>query len=215
MQTLLFVLFSALSPSMQNMFLNQCVMATNDKEACECALNKLGSKYNEKTFLALQAGTLSEKEENAILQDLFLTASDCFVEKECTKEISFIVGEKEASKICGCATKKIKQMKSLEQAAFLTLEGNFVVENEKKFEALVMQEIYPCLPQKITKSIRNNLIQECSKETKHPESAKICACITDEIFSKYSLPDFFRDTFGQSPELDEWMVKATKKCSTL
>ena len=24
----------------------------------------------------------------------------------------------------------------------------FVVENEKKFEALVMQEIYPCLPKK-------------------------------------------------------------------
>ena len=50
MQALLFLLTAALSPAMENMFLNQCVMATNDKEACSCAITQLNGKYNEKTF---------------------------------------------------------------------------------------------------------------------------------------------------------------------
>ncbi|MEE1276908.1 MAG: hypothetical protein UHC59_07930 [Fibrobacteraceae bacterium] len=212
MQALLFLLTAALSPAMENMFLNQCVMATNDKQACSCAITQLNGKYNEKTFLALQMGTLSEKEEQEILQDLFLTASDCFVQKECASEISFIVGEQEANKICHCAVSKLKKMEKAEQAAFLTLEGNFIAENEKKFEEIVMREIYPCLPKKLTPIMRENLISECAKETTHRDGKKICACITDEIFKKYSLTGFFRDTFGNSPSLDELMAKSTEKC---
>lgn len=215
MYAALFVLVSALSPAMETMFLNQCAMATNDPKACSCALEKLGKKYSEKTFLALQTGALSQEAEEAILQDLFLTASDCFVQKECSKEISYIVGPKEGDKICQCAIGKLKKMEQAEQAAFLTLEGNFVVENEKKFEDIVMKEIYPCLPKKVTPAIRENLINECAKETDHPNGKKICTCITDEIFKKYSISDFFRDTFGHSEALDELMVKSTEKCLSL
>lgn len=212
MQSLLFVFLAALSPTMEGLFMNQCMSAVQDKSSCECALKRLGEKYSEKTFLSLQTGMLSSEEENAILQDLFLIASDCFVKNECANEITFIVGPQEASSICQCAVENIKKMEKKEQAAFLSLEGNFVAENEKRFEEMIMKEIYPCLPKKLTPSIRNNLIKECAKGTTQPQGEKLCACVTDEVFKQYSISNFFKDTFGNSQTLEETMQKATKKC---
>lgn len=203
----------ALNPVVELSVLNQCTTSTGNRAACECAVEKLGGKYSEATFLAFDRGTLDETTRTNLLIDMFESVSECFVRDECAEDVSYIFGNAEAKKLCDCAVDRIMKMDDLEQAAFLATEGNYISENMKRFEDKVMQEIMPCLPKKLTPAIRENLVKECASAAPEiPNVENLCSCVTDEVFKKYSLTDFVKDTFGMNPELDAFMVNATARC---
>ena len=206
-------LAGALNPVVELSVLNQCTNATGNRAACECALEKLGGKYSEATFLAFDRGTLDEATRTSLLIDMFESVSECFVRDECAEDVTYIFGEAEAKKLCDCAVDRIMKMDDLEQAAFLATEGNYISENMRRFEDKVMEEIMPCLPQKLTPAIRENLVNECAASAPELRDVRtLCSCVTDEVFKKYSLTDFVKDTFGMNPELDKFMQTATERC---
>lgn len=206
-------LAGALNPVVELSVLNQCTNSTGNRAACECAVEKLGGKYSESTFLAFDRGTLDEATETALLIDMFEAVSECFVRDECAEDVAYIFGEADAKQLCDCAVDRIMKMDDLEQAAFLATEGNYISENMKRFEDQVMKEILPCLPKKLTPAIRENLVNECASAAPElPDVRELCSCVTDEVFKKYSFTDFVKDTFGMSPELDAFMVNAAERC---
>lgn len=209
------LLLGTLNPATENAFLSQCAMTTGNKEACLCALKRLGKKYNEQTLFGLSSGNLSEKERTRVMQDVFETATKCFVQDECSEEISHILGKPLAQKTCACAVERLMKMDDLEQAAFLAVDGNFFAENERRFEEAVMKEIKPCLPKQVTAEIKQNLVDECVKESGNKASIKaLCSCVTEEVFKKYTLENFIKETFGNADALDEFITSATRKCKS-
>lgn len=207
------LLGGTLSPALEKAFINQCVVYTQNQDACKCALKKLGPKYDLNTFISIENGSLPDNKRVAVLSDVFSAASECFVQDECSEDIEHILGKADAKKVCGCAVDRLLKMKDVDQAAFLAMDENFYAENEKRFEDKVMQEIMPCLPQKVTPAIRENLIAECAAESGNtPRIKALCSCVTDEVFKKYSLPDFIKGTFGESEELNRFMDEALQKC---
>lgn len=208
------LLAGALSPMLEKAFLNQCVGVTQNKQACSCALKKLSKKYDLNTFIAIENGTLPEDQRVVVLSDLFSTASECFVQDECADEIDHILGKSDAKKVCECAVDRLLQMKDVEQAAIFSVGGDdFVADNEKRFEEIVSKEILPCLPKTVTPAIKANLVNECVADANNsPNAKRLCSCVTEEVFKKYSLPDFIKETFAESEDLDKFLDEALKKC---
>lgn len=207
------LLAAGLSPALQNAFMTQCVNVSQNKEACKCAMKKLGNKYDLNTFIAIENGTLPAEKQVAVMSDVFETATQCFVQDECAEDIEHILGKAEAHKACDCAVDRLLKMKDADQAAFLAMDENFFAENEKRFEDKVMKEILPCLPKKVTPAIKKNLVDECAAESGDtPNVRKLCTCVTEEVFKKYTLTDFIKDSFGESEELNQFMDEALQKC---
>ncbi len=207
------ILAGVLNPTFKDAAIRQCVLYSGNPKACHCALNKLSQKYEAKTFLELEAGTLPEKEQTKVLADLFETAVDCFAQDECRENVEYILGKPLAEKTCACVVQRIKKTPAMEQVSLFAINGNFLPETGKLFETKMEKEILECIPAQTTPAVRTNLIQECVAEAENISGAEsLCTCVTDAVFKKYSFKEFLIQVFEETEEFANYTEQSLQKC---
>ena len=204
--------FAAMNASVKKNILQQCSQTTANTNACTCAVEKLSQKYNEQIFFQWQMQTLSETEEQKLSENIFFIATECFVKDECTNELEPILGAS-AKSTCSCTAKRLQKLKKKPDLSSFLLNPNFYEESRALFEQIMFQEMIPCLPKKMTKEIRQNLIQDCADESGNAEGVqKICTCVIDTIFHSYDLKTFIQESFTENPHLEMNINEALTKC---